>query len=65
MNVYFYADYRDCATSNELNVEFARQLEQPGTVGAIVHLRCPARRRLDHYVAIVPRRDGSLRVPLH
>ena len=49
---YFYAFYG--AT------EFALQLARSETVGAIVHLRDPARRRLDHYVAFVPRLDGSV-----
>ncbi len=39
--------------------DFARQLERQETLGAIVHLHCPKGKRVDHYVAIVPRRYGS------
>jgi hypothetical protein len=49
---YFYAYYGA--------PEFALQLGRSETLGAIVHLRCLDGKRVDHYVAIVPRLHGSV-----
>ena len=48
---YFHAHYGDA--------EFAEQLQRPGTLGAVLHIRCRDGLRQDHYVPVVPRGNND------